>query len=88
MIKESFKTISITSLCLKDKDLSNLSLEEIVSIYISIHAPTRGATAFFSLFLLLKDTANHFLKSFVSFSSFYYELVARFLCPALNLISL
>ena len=57
-------------------------------IIISIHAPTRGATAFFSLFLLLKDTANHFLKSFVSFSSFYYELVARFLCPALNLISL
>ena len=52
------------------------------------NAPTRGATAFFSLFLLLKDTANHFLKSFVSFSSFYYELVARFLCPALNLISL
>ena len=60
----------------------------ILSSDISIHAPTRGATAFFSLFLLLKDTANHFLKSFVSFSSFYYELVARFLCPALNLISL
>lgn len=37
MIKESFKTISITSLCLKDKDLSNLSLEEIVSIYEETH---------------------------------------------------
>lgn len=55
---------------------------------ISIHAPTRGATAFFSLFLLLKDTANHFFKSFVSFSLFYYELVTRIICPALNLISL
>lgn len=37
MIKESFKTISITSLCLKDKDLSNLSIEEIVSIYEETH---------------------------------------------------
>ena len=37
MIKESFKTISITSLCLKDKDLSNLSIGEIVSIYEETH---------------------------------------------------
>lgn len=52
------------------------------------NAPTRGATAFFSLFLLLKDTANHFFKSFVSFSMFYYELLTRIICPALNLIIL
>lgn len=37
MIKESFKTISITSLYLKDKDMSSLSLEEIVSIYEETH---------------------------------------------------
>ena len=42
MIKESFKTISITSLCLKDKDLSNLSLEEIVSIYEETHEKVLG----------------------------------------------
>lgn len=37
MIKESFKTINITSLYLKDKDMSSLSLEEIVSIYEETH---------------------------------------------------
>ena len=37
MIKEIFKTINITSLYLKDKDMSSLSLEEIVSIYEETH---------------------------------------------------
>ena len=55
---------------------------------ISIHAPARGATVFFSHYLLLKNTANHFLKSFVSFFLIFYELGLGFLCPGLNLMSL
>lgn len=37
MIKESFKTISITSIYLKDKDMSSLSLEEVISIFEETH---------------------------------------------------
>ena len=54
---------------------------------ISIHAPVWGATAFFSHYLLLKNTANHFLKSFVSFFFVFCELGLGFLCPGPSLIS-
>ena len=37
MIKESFKTISITSIYLKGKDMSSLSLEEVISIFEETH---------------------------------------------------
>lgn len=50
-------------------------------------APARGATVFFSHYLLLKNTANHFLKSFVSFFLVFYELGLGFLCPGPNLTS-
>lgn len=68
---------------------------EEVQIFFNIFArpsntdtPVKGATVFFSHYLLLKNTANHFLKSFVSFSLFFYELGLGFLCPGLNLMSL
>lgn len=52
------------------------------------NAPAKGATVFFSLFLLLINTANHFWKSFVSFFISFYELVPKLLCPASSLIIL
>ncbi len=42
-------------------------INNLTALEISIHAPARGATVFFSHYLLLKNTANHFLKSFISF---------------------
>ena len=54
---------------------------------ISIHALTGSATVFFSHYLLLKNTANHFLKSFVSFFFVFCELGLGFLCPGPSLIS-
>lgn len=37
MTKENFKTLNITSLYLKNKDLTNLSLEEVVELYEDTH---------------------------------------------------
>ncbi len=37
MVKESFKTLIITSLCLKNRDLSGLSNEEIVNLFENTH---------------------------------------------------
>lgn len=37
MVKESFKTIGITLLCLKDKNLSELSNEEIADLFENTH---------------------------------------------------
>ncbi len=42
-------------------------LSSTIDLTISIHAPAKGATVFFSHYLLLNNTANHFFKSFVSF---------------------
>lgn len=38
MVKESFKTIGISLLCLKDKNLSELSNEEIVDLFENTHS--------------------------------------------------
>lgn len=37
MVKESFKTLNITSLYLKNKDLTNFTLEEVVELYEDTH---------------------------------------------------
>lgn len=37
MIQPSFKSLSITSLYLKDKDVSDLNLEEVASLFETIH---------------------------------------------------
>lgn len=59
---------------------------KIGTVYISIHAPMKGATAFFSPFVRLIYTANHFFKSFVSFFLIFYELGLCFLCSDKNLM--
>ena len=55
-------------------------------IRISIHTPMKGATAFFSPFVRLIYTANHFFKSFVSFFLIFCELGLCFLCSDKNLM--
>lgn len=37
MTKENFKTLNITSLYLKNKDLTNFTLEEVVALYEDTH---------------------------------------------------